>query len=282
MAEIKVVYDDHMGDCLKVARMAKDSFGRTTDWEWRCDRYDQDNDISLWESEGWEFAQESTSGDIYRRLSQRDHNLLYMLSRGMGQDEYSNYVKELQETSDPDRVKELLWGFRNTASHLAPFGHNFLTVKFQAPVFVMRQIVKHKFLRLSELSMRYVRGMPEYYEPKSWRAKAELVKQGSGEDHWYQEEWYQNLVSAWYDDEAFYTGALEDDLCPEQARMFLRLCHMTQGHISGSMDAWANLVKQRLDPHAQEETRQFARQVDKIATELWPYSWEALMEGVER
>lgn len=47
-------------------------------------------------------------------------------------------------------------------------------------MFVMRQIVKHEYIRISELSMRYVRDMPEYFRPDSWRSVAEDVKQGSG------------------------------------------------------------------------------------------------------
>lgn len=277
MSEIKVEYDSHMGDDLKVCRMAKDSFGRTTNWETRVDHWSEKNDIEEWVADGWNFHSESTSGDVYKRLSERDQRLLKMLARGMGQDEYDATV-ELART-DPEAA---LWKFRNTTPHLAPFGHCFATFKFQAPVFVMRQIVKHEYIRLSELSMRYVRGMPEYFRPKSWRAMADNVKQGSGGDHHDQDLWYSEMSVCRELDKQDYDMNLSDGLCPEQARMFLRLCHMTQGHFSGSMDAIANLVKQRMDPHAQEETREFARQVDKIMAGLYPLAWSAITEGMQR
>lgn len=235
--------------------MAKDSFGRTTDWDIK-----QPGNVKV--------------------LSEKDQRLLKMLARGMGDAEYKETIESLLTTDDPSRIKQILWRFRHTTPHLSPFGHNFITFKFQAPVFVMRQIVKHEYIRISELSMRYVRGMPEYYRPKSWRAVAADVKQGSGGDHEFQDLWFNAIDENHDADRTAYLSDLEDGLCPEQARMFLRLCHMTQGHISGSMDAIAGLVIKRLDPHAQEETREFARQIERQCRDIWPWSWTALLDGV--
>ena len=41
-------------------------------------------------------------------------------------------------------------------NHISPFGHNFATFVVCAPIFVARQLVKHKFLRWNEISRRYV------------------------------------------------------------------------------------------------------------------------------
>ena len=283
MADIKVEYDSHMGDCLKVCRMAKDSFGRTTDWEYKDPRPMAPHEFQTCVADGYKPIGKLGA---YVRLSDKDQRLLKMLARGMGQDEYETLLHEIQHC-DPENIERLVWKFRHTTPHLAPFGHNFVTFKFQAPVFVMRQIVKHEYIRLSELSMRYVRGMPEYFRPKSWREVADDVKQGSGGDmmgvpaHML----YKHLDDcAEYDADEYESFIARDGkykLAPEQARMFLRLCHMTQGHISGSMDAIAGLVIKRLDPHAQEETREFARQIERQCREIWPWSWPALMECVD-
>ena len=40
--------------------------------------------------------------------------------------------------------------------HLSPFGHAFASFHVKAPIFVARQLVKHKFLRWNEISRRYV------------------------------------------------------------------------------------------------------------------------------
>jgi len=40
--------------------------------------------------------------------------------------------------------------------HMSPFGHAFASFHVKAPLFVARQLVKHKFLRWNEISRRYV------------------------------------------------------------------------------------------------------------------------------
>ena len=44
--------------------------------------------------------------------------------------------------------------------HTSPFGHCFASFHIKAPVFVARQLVKHKFLRWNETSRRYVDDLP--------------------------------------------------------------------------------------------------------------------------
>ena len=67
--------------------------------------------------------------------------------------------------------------------HLSPFGHCFASFHVKAPLFVARQLVKHKFLRWNEISRRYVDSEPEFYLPENWRAKANDKKQGSGDTY---------------------------------------------------------------------------------------------------
>ncbi len=46
--------------------------------------------------------------------------------------------------------------------HLSPFGHAFASFHVAAPVFVARQLVKHKFLRWNEESRRYISTDPTF------------------------------------------------------------------------------------------------------------------------
>lgn len=66
--------------------------------------------------------------------------------------------------------------------HLSPFNHAFLSFRVKAPIFVARQLVKHKFLPWNEVSRRYVTDDLEFYVPSIWRKKAENVKQGSSKE----------------------------------------------------------------------------------------------------
>ena len=66
--------------------------------------------------------------------------------------------------------------------HTSPFGHCFASFHVKAPIFVARQLVKHKFLRWNEVSRRYVDDEPEFYVPDEWRLKADNIKQGSSNE----------------------------------------------------------------------------------------------------
>lgn len=66
--------------------------------------------------------------------------------------------------------------------HFSPFGHCFATFHIKAPIFVARQLVKHEYLRMNEISRRYVTSEPEFYVPEVWRKMAENVKQGSSKE----------------------------------------------------------------------------------------------------
>ena len=64
--------------------------------------------------------------------------------------------------------------------HLSPFGHCFASFHVKAPVFVARQLVKHKFLRWNEISRRYVDSEPEFYVPDTYGVDVACdKKQGS-------------------------------------------------------------------------------------------------------
>jgi thymidylate synthase (FAD) len=68
--------------------------------------------------------------------------------------------EKLQDLSDRDAK---LVRYLAVHKHISPFGHAFCTWHVKAPVFVARQLVKHKFLRWNEISRRYVDDEPELY-----------------------------------------------------------------------------------------------------------------------
>jgi len=169
--------------------------------------------------------------------------------------------------------------------HTSPFGHCFASFHIKAPVFVARQLVKHKFLRWNEISRRYVDTKPEFYVPDVWRGKAEDKKQGSdgvieeathilySNNEFYgcidkTDPYYQCLQS--------YEGLLRLGVCPEQARMVLPQSTMTEWYWSGSLDAFADMCNLRCTGDTQLETRLVANQICDSMKELFPVSWFAL------
>ena len=159
-------------------------------------------------------------------------------------------------------------------NHISPFGHAFASFHVKAPIFVARQLVKHKFLRWNEISRRYVDDEPEVYVPDVWRGRSADKKQGSegevdasgvavGRSIWAAREAYQQL--------------LDVGVAPEQARMVLPQSTLTEFWWSGSLDAWASMCKLRCAEDTQYESRIVADQISKIMGDLFPVSWAALM-----
>jgi thymidylate synthase (FAD) len=162
--------------------------------------------------------------------------------------------------------------------HFSPFGHCFASFHVKAPIFVARQLVKHKFLRWNEISRRYVSDNPEFYRPDEWRGKSDDKKQGSAgvvevEDV-LEETHGQALVT--------YQELLDKGVCPEQARMVLPQSTMTEWYWSGSLDAFADMVKLRVSGDTQKETRDLAWQIDEAMLKLFPVSWDALVYGDDK
>ena len=60
-----------------------------------------------------------------------------------------------QESGLSDRDTKLIQ-YLAKHKHMSPFGHAFASFHVKAPMFVARQLVKHKFLRWNEISRRYV------------------------------------------------------------------------------------------------------------------------------
>jgi thymidylate synthase (FAD) len=156
--------------------------------------------------------------------------------------------------------------------HMSPFGHAFASFHVKAPIFVARQLVKHKFLRWNEISRRYVDDEPEFYEPEFWRGRSLDKKQGSSGNLIImldQEiQWNRQLTA--------YKTLLADGVAPEQARMVLPQSMMTEWYWSGSLDAFADMCNLRCKSDTQYETRLVAQQIREIMEGLFPVSWPAL------
>ena len=140
----------------------------------------------------------------------------------------------------------------------------------------------------NEESRRYIDDEPEFYIPKEWRGRPVNAKQGSSEqiieslrwnDDWGSQEpstCAGNVISASL---YCYNNLLESGVAPEQARMVLPQNTMTNWVWTGSLVAFARVVKLRTDSHAQQEAQELAKLINDVVAPLYPVSWEALMEN---
>src|SRR5690554_3515497 len=175
-------------------------------------------------------------------------------------------------------------------NHFTPFTHPQITLRETVPIFVARQRFKHFVgFTYNEVSRRYVDDEPEFYVPDVWRSRPEGgVKQGSGpqwDNSYFWTEEFEGVdtpiedVYSWYIQEALslYTAMIDKGIAPEQARMILPQSMMTSYYVTGSLAAWARAYKLRIDPHAQMEIQELAKQWDQIIRPLFPVSWQALV-----
>ena len=158
--------------------------------------------------------------------------------------------------------------------HMSPFGHCFVSFHVKAPIFVARQLVKHKFLRWNEISRRYVDDGISFYYPEVWRSKATDKKQGSGPALVDQEI---DLGTTYTVVAQLYNSLIQKGVCPEQARMVLPQSTMTEWYWSGSLDAFADMCILRCKDDTQEETRVVAQQISEVMLSLFPNSWQSLL-----
>lgn len=168
--------------------------------------------------------------------------------------------------------------------HHSPFNHSFLKFRIKAPIFVARQLVKHKFMPWNEVSRRYVDSDPEFFFPEEWRGRAENVKQGSSD---------KDIKLSWgfggergLDPHTMvvkcletYQELLDQGVAPEQARMVLPQNMMTEWYWSGTLGAFLDMLRLRLDPHTQKESRDVAQLIAAYVKEAFPVSYHAVLEN---
>lgn len=169
-------------------------------------------------------------------------------------------------------------------NHWTPFGHVQVQFRIKAPVFVARQLVKHQVgLVWNEISRRYVDVVPEFHAPEAWRKRAPDKKQGSldetfeGRDEERFDIKYWDLIEK---AKAIYHNMIACGVAPEQARMVLPQSMMTEWYWTGSLAAFARVVKQRISSDAQYECQVIAQKIDQVlaVSEEVSYSWACLME----
>lgn len=141
--------------------------------------------------------------------------------------------------------------------HTSPFEMIQVWIEVKVPIFVDRQLVRHRTWRRNESSGRYVTLPAEWYVPQVVGGKAPNKKQGQEDnlDEATQEWFRRSLSSACAADYDIYLRAIEKGVAAEHARMLLHVNHYV--HWLGNVDL-ANMfhfLSLRTHSHAQIEAR---------------------------
>ncbi len=190
--------------------------------------------------------------------------------------------KEFTYRSDkPKGSDEGLIEYLANHHHWTPFAHPQIQLRMKAPVPIRTQCFKHKqgFVE-NEESRRYIESTPELFIPESFRKAPEgNKKQGSEGTHPFSDYWIGHYVRVCSEAISVYNGMIEEGVAPEQARLVLPQGVYVNWIWTGSLAAFARFYTQRIDPHAQKEIQDLAKQVGEIIEPLFPISWKALTQG---
>lgn len=144
--------------------------------------------------------------------------------------------------------------------HTSPFEMIQVWVEVKVPIFVDRQLVRHRTWRRNESSGRYIVLPEEWYIPEVVGGKAPNKKQGQ-EDNLpadVQNYFKRNLAAACKRDYDTYVEMMGLGVAPEHARMFLHLNHYV--HWLGNVDLgnMFHFLSLRAHSHAQVEAQAYA------------------------
>jgi thymidylate synthase (FAD) len=158
-------------------------------------------------------------------------------------------------------VKKLLrWG------HFSPFEFASMTFFIECPVFVARQLMRHRTASYMEASLRYCEGEPEFFVREVGnRTDITNTRFETAYDKAYQS----------------YKELLESGVSKEQARAVLPVGMYTKFFVKYDMRNMIEMLKQRLSKHAQRETRWYAGEMLTEVQSCFPTIADYIKKEIE-
>jgi thymidylate synthase (FAD) len=167
--------------------------------------------------------------------------------------------------------------------HTTPFEMVVLKFHIKAPIFVIRQWMRHRTASINEESARYSIMKEEFHEP-AWEDvgfQSKDNKQGRSGEAVPQEVVQRFLDFLKTDREiayAHYEHFLQDNVARELARIVLPLSLYSEFYWQMNLHNLLHFLRLRLDAHAQKEIRDYATQVAACVKAVAPVAWEAFEE----
>lgn len=187
-----------------------------------------------------------------------------------------------------DGSDEKLINYLMANKHTSPFEMVQLTFEVKAPIFVLRQWMRHRTWKYNEVSARYTELPEQFYIPvpeqvttqhnSNKQMRTDTINENA-------DQFLEALISHSKESFHFYKVALADGIPRELARCFLPL--NTYSHLFMSVDLHNlfHFLKLRLHPHAQYEIRVYAEAILELIEPIVPVAVKAfrnhiLLEGV--
>ena len=168
--------------------------------------------------------------------------------------------------------------------HTSPFEQVILKFHVKLPVFVARQLIRHRTASINEYSMRYSLPVMQFYMPTTndMGTQSKKNKQGRAEPvsieqaELIQNKWKEMQVSAveFYE----YLTSKEVDMAREIARIGLPLSIYTEWYWTIDLHNLLHFMSLRSDGHAQWEIQQFSNVKAAMVRRVVPISYEAWID----
>lgn len=162
-------------------------------------------------------------------------------------------------------------------NHMSPFEHMAVTFRVSCPIFVAREMMRHRSISFNEESMRYSgKNIGTYWVPTEFRKQAVKNKQSSSgaiDDNPAAEailtQLYAQATKA-------YHALIELGVAKEHARAVVPVGHMTNFYATANLRGWAHYCTLRQSPDAQVEIQEVANAISSILHNTYPSVWKVL------
>lgn len=166
--------------------------------------------------------------------------------------------------------------------HTSPFEFCDLTWRWRLPIFVARQVVRHRTASINEKSARYAELDADLYVPETERVMGQDVKNRQGSSGELtpevQEAFILELIKLEQNAKALYAHHIQKGVAKELSRITLPVGVYTDWVWKMDLHNLFHFLGLRLDPHAQYEVRVYAEAMWTVLKEAYPMCCQAFEE----
>ncbi len=163
--------------------------------------------------------------------------------------------------------------------HTSPLEMIEFKFHFKMPIFIARQLIRHRTASVNEMSGRYSEIPEEFYIPDAdnVRLQSEINRQGSegSIDSEQSAEFREKLSEQSAGSFELYKEFLSKNIAREQSRMITPLSTYTEWYWKIDLHNLLHFLDLRCDSHAQWEAQQFADAVLELIKPIVPWTIEA-------
>jgi thymidylate synthase (FAD) len=184
--------------------------------------------------------------------------------------------KEEMDESDQGLIRFLM-----RERHGTPFEHNSFRFHIRAPIFVVREWMRHRVGSFNEFSMRYAKATDDFYVPEPEDVRTQVGKPGAYSfepvEPEVAETTREELQAVYEHAFAAYERLVELGVARELARSVLPVGAYTEFYWTVNARALMNFLSLRNSESAQREIRRYAEACETFLAEKMPVTYTAFV-----